>query len=138
MMGRYASLLSILCLSGAAQAATTGSWTQDGAGGHVSVGHQPSRSNALHPPSSVPANAKATRIHWQVSLLSSPAAELKIQLCHSQGCEQLQGLSGEFTPQSSWPANDTYYFVYTVNTRGQLHPALRVIRNKLTLNYKME
>ncbi|WP_080673323.1 flagellar protein FlhE [Serratia fonticola] len=137
MMEKCVSLLTILLLSGSAPASMTGSWSRDSVGGHVSVGFQPLSSNALIPPAFIPTNAKATRIHWHISLLSSPLAGLKIQLCHSQGCEQLHGLRGEFTPQSPWPANDTYYFVYTVNTRGQLRPPLQVIRNELTINYKI-
>lgn len=136
MTGKSILLLMAMLLTHPVQASMSGSWSKDSVGGHVDMGRQPLTSQALRPSGFVPVNATATRIHWQISLLNAPPAELKIQLCHSQSCEQLHGLSGEFTPQVPWPASDTYYFVYTVNTKGQLRPPLRVIRNMLTLNYK--
>lgn len=138
MTGKQVLLLVVSFFCPDVQAAATGSWQKDSAGGHLSVGRQPMNSGVLRAPPSVPEHAVATRIYWNISLLSSPAAELNIQLCYSGGCEKLPGLSGQLTPASRWPANDAYYFVYTVNTTGQLRPPVRVIQNTLTMNYKMK
>ncbi|EBW9216097.1 MULTISPECIES: flagellar protein FlhE [Morganella] len=137
MTGKKILLLIVALFCPDLQANTTGSWQKESAGGLLSVGRQSMRGNVLEAPASVPLQASATRIYWQVALLSPPPAGLKIQLCYSGGCEKLYGLSGQFTPKSRWPADESYYFVYSVNAIGQLRPPLRVLRNSLTMNYKV-
>ena len=136
MFKRITLMLAIFLFSFEPLAISQGSWTKDSAGGHVSVGRQHMPGQPLHAPASIPASAKITRIQWHISLLNAaPPQHLVIKLCHAKACHQLDGLSGQFTPNSSWPANGSYYFIYSVETPGQLRPPLRVVRNGLTVNY---
>lgn len=119
-----------------ASGASQGSWSKDSAGGVITVGNQEMRSQRMPPPADVPQNAVVERISWHISLLSRPPPSLKVMLCHSGACRQLSGLSGVLTPYSDWPAKENYQFIYIVKSRGQLRPALHVVRNHITVNYK--
>lgn len=136
MITRSLTLFIMAVLANSVQAGTAGSWTQESYGGKVSVGRQELKSQPLQPSGIIPTKATVTRIYWKISLLTPQPQGLKIRLCHSRRCESLKTLSGEFTPKLPWHADDTYYFTYTVNTKGQLKPSLHILKNTLTLNYK--
>ncbi|CNI15677.1 flagellar protein FlhE [Yersinia massiliensis] len=137
MLRKIIPTLAALLLPYTSQAATPGSWSKESAGGHVSVGRQLMLGQPLHAPESVPKTARATRIQWHISLLTTTLPlNLQIKLCHASACRQLDGLSGKFTPDPSWPANGSYYFIYSVATTGQLRPPLRVVNNGITVNYQ--
>jgi flagellar protein FlhE len=119
-----------------AHAMDTGSWSKDSAGGVLKIGNQIMTSQRLTAPNETPRNATVVRMSWHISLLTSPPAGLQIKLCHPGGCKRLNGLSGEFTPDTRWPANTIYHFVYSVQSKGTFRPTLNVVRNHLTVNYQ--
>lgn len=113
--------------------AASGSWSGTSAGGSVSVGGQILSSRPLNP--TLPAGARLSRISWRISLLSPPPPGLQIKLCSQNRCVLLDSLSGNKQVTTSLTASGPFYFVYSVESRGQLAPALNVIKNQLTINY---
>lgn len=116
-----------------AAAAASGSWSGDSAGGKVSVGNQTLTSRPLN--TTLPPAATFSRISWRISLLSAPPPGLQIKLCSQEKCIRLDSLSGQKSVGSSLTARGPFYFVYTVESQGQLLPPLNVVKNQLTINY---
>lgn len=116
--------------------AASGAWTQKTAGGSISVGKQILSSRPLIPPDGIPKQATATVVSWQVTLLSPPPPALEIKLCTPQRCIRLPALRGTQTLTVPLLAHESYRFVYVVNRRGALTPALNVVSNQLTVNYR--
>lgn len=115
--------------------ANSGSWSKTAAGGVMSVGGQIIAGSPLVAPSLVPDSARVKSISWRISLLAPSPAGLKIKLCNALTCLSLPGLSGyqRITPDIA--AAEPFRFIYTVDKRGQLLPALNVVSNQLTVNY---
>lgn len=130
-------LALLLCLTFPLAAnAVSGSWTQKSAGGLVSVGQQILTSHSLVPSAGISSKAKVISISWKISLLAPPPPGLEIKLCSSQHCIKLPSLSGHKNIKVHLQAYDTYRFIYSVNSLGQLRPALNVVSNQLTINYR--
>lgn len=128
-------LLALLTLPVAAKT-TSGSWSRSSAGGSVSVGKQLLRGRPLISPSSLPPVATVTQFSWRITLLSPPPPGLQIKLCRSDQCFLLPGLAGQKTVTNPLSPAGEFRFIYTVNSLGQLRPALTVVSNQLTINYR--
>lgn len=126
--------LTLFCVTLAAQA-MSGSWSASSAGGSVSVGNQILVSRPLSASGALPASAMVTRFAWRIELLSPPPPGLRIKLCTSRVCFPLAGLAGEQRVPIGLSPRETFRFVYSVESRGVLAPALQVVSNRLTLNY---
>lgn len=111
----------------------SGSWSGDSIGGIVSVGNQTLSSRPLHP--TLPPAATLSSISWRISLLSPAPPGLQIKLCSQDRCITLGSMSGRKSVGSSLTARGPFYFVYSVQSQGQLRPPLHVVKNQLTLNY---
>ncbi|MCZ3383819.1 flagellar protein FlhE [Kosakonia sp. SOY2] len=129
-------LLLALQASPAASAQTTGAWSASSAGGSVTTGKQLLRGRPLFSPESLSPSAQAVRISWRITLLSPPPPGLVIKLCRIDKCIPLPALSGERRIDVPLAANGEFRFIYSVNSLGQLRPALNVVRNQLTVNYR--
>lgn len=127
--------MTLLCAALTAQAAG-GSWSASSVGGRVSVGQQLLVSRPLAPPSPLPAAARVTRIAWRIDLLDAPPPGLRIKLCAPARCFSLAGLSGALAVTQPLSPGETFRFLYSVESRGALAPALQVVSNRLTLNYR--
>ncbi|NIY48674.1 flagellar protein FlhE [Cedecea colo] len=116
--------------------ATGGAWHQKTAGVVISVGKQTMAGAALSAPADLPASAQASLLAWRVTLLTPPPAGLEIKLCSAATCIKLAGLSGRKKLTAPLSARGPFRFVYSVAGRGQLIPALHVVSNELTVNYR--
>lgn len=123
-------------LSPLAAFATSGAWHQKTAGVVISVGKQTMAGAALRAPVGVPDSAQASLLVWRVTLLTPPPAGLEIKLCNTTTCFQLDRLSGQKKLSRPLAARGPFRFVYSVASRGQLIPALHVVSNELTVNYR--
>ncbi|CNI14426.1 MULTISPECIES: flagellar protein FlhE [Yersinia] len=115
-------------------AAISGSWSGSSAGGVISVGGQILASRPLTP--MLPANAKLQQISWRIELLSAPPPGLQIKLCSQHKCILLDSLSGQKRIDSELTSRGPFYFIYSVNSQGQLLPPLNVVSNQLTIIYR--
>lgn len=129
-------LLALQTTSPAASAQTTGAWSASSAGGSVTTGKQLLRGRPLFSPESLSPTAQAVRISWRITLLSPPPPGLVIKLCRINKCVPLPSLSGQRRIDVPLAANGEFRFIYSVNSLGQLQPALNVVRNQLTVNYR--
>jgi len=127
--------LTLLAVALTAQA-VNGSWSGSAAGGRVSVGQQLLVSRPISPPGPLPAAARVTRIAWRIELLDPPPPGLRIKLCAPSACFALASLSGVQPVTRPLSPGDTFRFIYWVESRGALTPALQVVSNRLTLNYR--
>ncbi|ROP58320.1 flagellar protein FlhE [Enterobacter sp. BIGb0383] len=118
----------------AAQAAS-GTWTGESVGGRVSVGQQILASRPLSAAGPLFSSATITRLAWHIELLTPPPPGLQIKLCARSVCFPLAGLSGVKQISAPLSPDETFRFLYSVNSRGPLTPALQVISNQLTVNY---
>ncbi|WP_058913564.1 flagellar protein FlhE [Entomohabitans teleogrylli] len=115
--------------------AASGAWSQKSAGGVLSVGNQKLSSSRLAAPPGTTAQARVTRISWQIALLTPPPPELEAHLCSPARCIKLHGLAGRLTPDVALPSRGPFWFVYIVKRRGPLTPPLHVVSNTLTVNH---
>ncbi|EPE4190306.1 flagellar protein FlhE [Yersinia proxima] len=114
--------------------ATNGSWSGNGAGGVISVGGQTLASRPLQP--ELPPTATLQRITWRIKLLSAPPPGLRIKLCSQQSCILLDSLAGQKSVDGILTSHGPFYFIYSVESQGQLLPPLNVVNNQLTINYR--
>lgn len=114
--------------------AVSGSWSSSGVGGVVSVGGQTLASRPLMPV--IPPGATLLRITWRIKLLSAPPPGLRIKLCSQDKCILLDSLSGQKNVEGALTANGPFYFIYSVESQGQLLPSLNVVSNQLTISYR--
>lgn len=126
-------MLGLVALSATA-GDKSGNWNNSSVGGQVSVGQQTLVSRPISAPGPLPATATISSLTWRISLLNPPPPGLQIKLC-ARSCFPLQGLSGTLHLSTPYPANDVFYFIYSVNSRGPLMPALQVVNNQLSVNY---
>lgn len=129
------ALLLILPL--AVHASNSGSWSSQSFGGVISRGQQEITSRPLQPGGPLPPSAVAARVAWRITADSVPPQGLKITLCSRGRCMALPALAGEQTLPSSFPADGPFRFVYATVTRGALEPALTILSNQLTVNYRI-
>lgn len=127
--------LALLTLPAAATS-TSGSWSRSSAGGSVSVGKQLLRGRPLFSPSALPSSATVTHFSWRITLLSPPPPGLQIKLCRSDKCFLLPSLAGQRIVDHPLSPAGEFRFIYSVNSLGQLRPALNVVSNQLTVNYR--
>ncbi len=133
--GGLLMVLTALLFPPAASAAG-GAWHQKTAGVVISVGKQTMAGAALSAPADLPASAQASLLAWRVTLLTPPPAGLEIKLCSATTCIKLERLSGQKKLAAPLSARGPFRFVYSVASRGQLIPALHVVSNELTVNYR--
>ncbi|WP_261373147.1 flagellar protein FlhE [Yersinia bercovieri] len=133
---KCSSLIMLLSLSifPLMASAVSGSWSGSAAGGVVSVGGQTLASRPLTP--AFPPGATLHRIAWRITLLSAAPPGLQIKLCSQKSCILLDSLSGQKSLDTSFTAQGPFYFIYSVESRGQLFPPLNVVSNQLTINYR--
>ncbi|HCR1907797.1 TPA: flagellar protein FlhE [Enterobacter kobei] len=117
-------------------AATGGSWTGKSVGGNVSVGQQILTSRPLQAQGPLPRPTTITSVAWRIELLSPPPPGLQVKLCAPSFCFPLRGLAGAQQVSVPLSAGNTFRFLYSVNSRGPLMPALQVVSNQLTVNYR--
>lgn len=120
----------------AGAAPSGGSWSDTAAGGSTRTGKQIVRGRALSSPAAIPATAKVTHISWRITLLAPPPPGLEIKLCHRDRCLRLPTLTGQRSITFPLSATGKFRFIYTVNKRGPLRPALNVVNQQLTVNYR--
>ncbi|WP_269745680.1 flagellar protein FlhE [Erwinia typographi] len=128
-------LLTLLLIPALVQAGS-GSWSKKSAGGTVSTGGQIMMSQAINAPLSVPDGASTSRISWRIQLLNPLPPGLEIKLCDERHCLPLDALSGQKNRSVPFSPRSRYRFIYSVNSAGTLSPALNVVSNQLTLNYR--
>ena len=116
--------------------ATSGAWSGKSHGGIVSRGQQILVSHPLTPPAGLSARAITTRIQWRITLLAPPPLALRIKLCTPERCLPLPGLSGKLNQQLQLSPHGPFRFIYSVQHKGQLMPALNVVSNQLTISYR--
>lgn len=128
--------LTLLFVMLVAEAASSGSWSSTSVGGSVSVGQQTLASRPLIASGLLAKPANITRVAWRIELLNPPPPGLQIKLCAQSVCFPLAGLSG--VRQISVPLSpaEPFRFLYSVDSRGPLAPALQVVSNQLTVNYR--
>lgn len=128
-------LLLAASLSSQAASVAYGSWSSFSVGGTVSVGNQPLSSRPLAP--LLPPAAAINRVAWRITLLSPAPPALTIKLCSQDKCIYLESLAGQKNVGALLPAHGPFHFVYTVNHQGQLIPPLNVVKNQLTIDWKI-
>lgn len=134
-MKRWLVMLAGVALSAAASGGS-GSWSGSSVGGRVSVGQQTLVSRPISPAAPLPATAILRSLTWRITLLNRPPPPgLQIKLCAQAACFPLPGLSGTLQLSTPHPANTVFHFIYSVNSRGPLMPALQVVSNQLNVNY---
>ncbi|ATZ12359.1 flagellar protein FlhE [Erwinia amylovora] len=126
----------LLMLPIAVHASHGGAWSSQSFGGVISRGQQEITSRPLQPGAPLPASATAARVAWRITPDSAPPPDLKITLCSRGRCMALPALAGEQTLPSSFPADGPFRFIYSTVTRGSLQPALTILSNQLTVNYR--
>jgi len=130
--------LLMLSLFPLAACAGSGSWTQKSAGGVVSVGNQILTGSPLRSPSPLPSSARIQRVAWRIELLSPPPPGLQIKLCSAAACLPLESLAGQRSIDLPFSAGGPFRFIYSVDSRGPLIPALNVVSNQVTVNYQLD
>ncbi|NDJ55732.1 flagellar protein FlhE [Enterobacteriaceae bacterium 4M9] len=116
--------------------ASGGSWSRDSGGGVISVGNQIMTGPMLSPSGPVPLTASVSRISWRIRLLNPPPPGLEIKLCTQAQCVKLDALAGHRNLPESMRPGDSFQFMYSVNARGPLRPAVNVVSQHLTVNYR--
>ena len=129
-------LISFLLLALPCAAKTEGSWSQTSAGGSVNIGKQILRSRPLVSPAGISSAATIARFSWRITLLTPPPPGLEIKLCRSDRCLVLPSLSGQRIVDFPLSPAGEFRFIYSVYSPGQLSPALTVVSNQLTINYR--
>ncbi|XTZ39337.1 flagellar protein FlhE [Salmonella enterica] len=127
--------LPLLVMPAAAQE-KGGAWSRTATGGRITLGQQLLIGHLIKAPASTPRSATITRFSWRIKLLSPPPPGLEIKLCRSDKCYQLPALSGSQSVKFPLSPAGEFRFIYNVNSLGQLHPALHVVSNQLTVNYR--
>jgi len=128
----------MLCFATLSAQAIDGSWTEKSAGGRVSVGQQTLAGRPLRAAGPLLPAARVTRVAWRIELLAPPPPGLEIKLCAPSICFPLTDLSGvkQISRTIALSPDNSFRFVYSVNSRGPLSPALQVVSNQLTVNYQ--
>ncbi|HEY3590910.1 MAG TPA: flagellar protein FlhE [Buttiauxella sp.] len=116
--------------------AASGAWSQKTAGVVVSVGKQTMTGAPLSGPPSLPSSAQVSTLVWRVTLLTPPPPNLEIKFCDATACIRLDRLSGHKKLTSPLAARGPFRFIYSVASQGQLIPALHVVSNEVTINYR--
>lgn len=116
--------------------AVPGSWSQKTAGGTISVGQQIMQGAPLVAPESLSAMANVSQLSWKITLLSPQVAGLEIKLCTPATCIKLDRLNGQKVLSTPLSARGPFRFIYSVSSKGQLAPAVHVVSNQLTVNYR--
>lgn len=130
------ALLLILPISSATLASSGGSWSRLAGGCTLTVGNQTMSSPSLLAPEGLAPDAHVMQISWRIVPLSPVPAGFTVQLCRSDQCRTLPTLNGSLRLKQSVPAAGDFRFVYTVAHKGQLHPAVTVVSNQLTVSYR--
>ncbi|WP_435927724.1 flagellar protein FlhE [Dryocola sp. BD613] len=134
---KLAKLIMLVALfTPLAAGAAGGAWHQKTAGVVISVGKQTMAGAALSAPADLPASAQASLLAWRITLLTPPPRGLEMKLCSATTCIKLERLSGQKKLTAPLSARGPFRFVYSVAGRGQLIPALHVVSNELTVNYR--
>ncbi|HEN3278311.1 TPA: flagellar protein FlhE [Yersinia enterocolitica] len=126
-------MLLSLAITPLTASAINGSWSGSSAGGVISVGGQTLASRPLKPV--LPPAATPRNITWRITLLSAPPVGLRIKLCSQNSCILLDSLTGQKSVDGILTSHGPFYFIYSVESQGQLLPALNVVNNQLTINY---
>lgn len=132
-----ACLAVFLGVASLATQAASGSWMASNDG--VALGHGLVRAESLvlRPMTPLPGQpARITSVSWRYQLLSAEPAGLQVQLCTAVRCIVLGAGSGRSEAMNGQPADSEFRFVYYVQARGALNPALRVIGNQIIVNYE--
>ncbi len=135
MMKAINSAFLLLALHSSLCLASTGTWSQQSGGGTLTTGEILLVGRVIHAPAAVPHNAPVRSISWKINLLTPPPQGLEINLCSTTWCQPLPALSGHLTPVRHLSANGPFHFIYNVRYKGQLIPAVTVVRNQLTIGY---
>ncbi len=129
------ALVMLLAISHTALAAG-GSWSGKSRGDVITRGKQAFKSKSVSAPAALPAGAISSRVSWKITPDAPVAPYFDIKLCHGNQCIVLPGLSGEAQLPASFPASGPFHFVYSFKTRGPVIPALTILSNELTVNYR--
>jgi len=114
--------------------AVCGSWSQQTHGPTITTGLNYYRSPAIKMPSRLSGKTKTINVSWRI-LTSSVPHGLTIELCTHYRCQTLPNLHGSMSLPTGYSIQNAYFFRYKIKNRGQLHPAIFVIKNSLTINY---
>ena len=129
-------LMGLLVVSPLALA-NQGSWTSHSFGGMVSRGLQVTKSRPVQPASPLTKRAVATKLAWQITPDRYTPAGFTIKLCSGSRCLPLTGLRGEMRLPADFPASGPLIFEYSVAERGMLAQPLTILRNQVTVGYRI-
>lgn len=129
--------LWLLLAAPLAAEAAGGSWGSQSRGGTIAIGKQEVKSEPITPSGSLPAGLVGVRVAWRITPSHTPPPDLRIKLCSAQRCMALPALSGELAMPASFPVDGPFYFSYYAQARGPLFPVLTILRNQLTVNYRV-
>ncbi|WP_435952248.1 flagellar protein FlhE [Dryocola sp. BD626] len=130
------ALVALLAASQTAMAAG-GAWSSQSRGSVITRGQQAFKSNPVMAPSSLPAGAVSSRVSWQITPDGTVPPYFDIKLCSVNRCIALPALAGTATLPASFPASGPFHFVYSFKTRGPLLPALTILSNRVTVDYRV-
>lgn len=129
--------LWLLLAAPLAAEAAGGSWGSQSRGGTIAIGKQEVKSEPITPSGALPAGLVGVRVAWRITPSHTPPPDLRIKLCSAQRCMALHALSGELAMPASFPVDGPFYFSYYAQARGPLFPVLTILRNQLTVNYRV-
>jgi flagellar protein FlhE len=134
-MKAAAGLILLLAVPMAAIAG--GSWAGESRGAVITYGKQAFKSARISAPSALPARAISSRVSWKITPDAPVSPYFDIKLCAGFQCIALPGLSGSAKLPASFPAAGPLHFVYSFKTRGPVSPALTILSNRVTVNYRV-
>lgn len=127
--------LALLLVSPLAMAAD-GSWSASSFGGTMTRGQVVLKSKPVQSPSSLPAGAVASRVHWKIQTSGLTPAGFRIRLCSATRCLTLPGFAGELPLPAGMPAGGPFRFEYYSVAGGRLDTPLTVLKNQVTVSYR--
>ncbi|WP_034915461.1 MULTISPECIES: flagellar protein FlhE [Erwinia] len=128
-MKRLLPLLLLPCM-----AMADGGWQASATGpGIVNRGMQ-AASPVLVSPEAV--SGTMTQIAWRYTLNGPPPADLRVWLCATSRCVELEGASGTTKGLTNISASESLHFIYGVMGTGRLNKTLRVLSNEVMVNYR--
>ena len=83
-----------------------------------------------------PTQGEITQIAWRYTLSGPPPSDLRVWLCATSRCVELEGASGTTRGLAEVSAAENLHFVYGVMGTGRLNATLRVLSNEVMVNYR--
>lgn len=117
-----------------ANAAAEGAWQASGMGITLHNRGVSASSSVLSPPPS--AYGLMTIVSWSYTPIGPTPANLLVRLCSQSRCVELDGESGSTRAFTGVPAIEPMHFVWDVPGGGRMYPPLKILSNRVIVNYK--